>query len=446
MVYECAICEKSLRGFMSYDGFVCSDCVPYTLESSWRINQVPSRYGGLILTGDCTQEVISESQRNGLTIIIAKNSVIKDKKFSSGTVYNNLVTYEDCSFDRVLLNYTMRVDSDLLFTGCKGDVDISSGHKATIIASNMSIDGSIKHLKVFSSSIELKRVRIVDVETENSKITAYQRINIIKNVNSTIEQPEARECYVCKKMIDGQYTTMLNKKQVHSDCVLVHNSDKGNTLVVGDKKDAYGKFCIELEINSDYSSNYEQLLLDLIMAKCLRKCDGTVTDEFNTPIFKNEKEFLQFEPLFRSAVPYVNHAARTHIHVGVPQRLKEFCYANYHIFQDLTSYLEEFEYDTKRFFGCGFSGLCPAEVSNGGRFYWVNVCSHYQTIEFRLAQLTSWEQYLRVVRFYRELIKFIHQNVIKLPEYKTGGRVLNTTRQELNNKVLSFYHDYRHNN
>lgn len=421
----CVVCHQQATLFSRTSaGIVCYNCIPYNLSREAVINQRASYFENVITSEVPSEVLIVRHGNNYCTNVIVRDATITDKNITNILLYVSSVAFEGCKFDDVSLG-SIATYTSVRFHRCTGDLSVNRIASIVCDDCDMQLRSFTGILTCFDSTIILAGERLKECHLKNSHITASSQLDRVlrTNIDSTIKQPPTVNCFVCSVPIIGEITQHLAGKTVHQRCVERQPSSNGNTRTVGTKKDGYRMFSIELELNDDETDEYDDLLLDLIKMNCLRKCDGTVSDEFNTPIFNNEEEFLKFESVFTRAIPFVTESARTHIHIGVPERLKSFCYNNPMIFDELTECLQDTAEYLPDFFGCSFSTLCPASTSNFDRFRWINVCSHYQTLECRLAQLCSWPQYVTLVRFYRELIKHIHGLCVKLPEYREMEKI-----------------------
>lgn len=433
-----AVCSQTLNGP------VCFSCIPYNLSRPCVID-LPGENYERVLTSNAPDELFTHRRNEYNSNLLVRGATITGKTITHMVLYVTTVTFENCHFEDVTIG-CIAVNASINLNNCTGSLNDSRVSVVTCTESDLTLHNAIGTLTCFNSTVTLTGERLRECNLKNSHITASTNINAVlrTNIDSTIAQPPVVRCFVCEKTVVGERTERMAGKIVHHECVQQRSSSAGNDKKVGDKTDGLRTFSIELELNDDGTDRYDDLMLDLLKTGCIRKGDGTVTDEFNTPIFNNEEEFLKYEKLFTRAVPFVTESARTHIHIGVPERLKHFCYMNPMIFDELTDHLNEMPDCLCDFFGCSFSMLCPPSVSNHDRFHWINVCSHYQTLECRLAQLCSWKQYLDVVRFYRLLIKHIHSLCVRLPEYRHGEKIEDSaTLLLIQDSICKFYIDFQ---
>jgi hypothetical protein len=421
--------------------WVCYECVPYRMFDSWRINTTEAdRYS-------CAGVIATEPQyiKPSITTIIPNNTTIAGGNIRSSTVYVTDVTFIDCTFLNMDVN-RLSEQSNVTFIRCSGAVKLSSTQLVTMTDSDMLLSGSWHNMELTSSishflcrsvsgHITLKASTIfLDYMFPSYKVTC--------DATSIMNCPPPVPCYICKKDVKmGELLTVQDKK-VHSRCFNQQYSGTPNKKVQGLISDRLGKFSIELEVNNDYTDDFTSLLLSLMEKDFIRKSDGTVTDELVSPIFRRHADLLACEHLFRQAIPYVNASCRTHIHVNASNRLKVFLQKNTDVFDDLSEYLNNNRREVKHFFGCDFSSLCTPCVTAHDRFHYINVCSHYNTIEYRLAQLVSWQQYERLVTYYREFTRWLHRRCIKFSQYKEGGRLLTDELETLSGEILGYYQEH----
>jgi hypothetical protein len=194
-------------------------------------------------------------------------------------------------------------------------------------------------------------------------------------------------------------------------------------------------FSVEFEIKGD-SSGQRSRALALLPLGYLRAPDGTVDDEYKSPIYHSLCAFRSHLPALNTLRDLVNQACGTHLHVGMPQPLLEHLSGiRDEVFGPLIDHLLEKKEETEWFWGRTFCKYASSDLDDDYPCIWVR--RHYDTLEYRLPRFRSAEQYLGVVRFCRRLTSSLHRALLPL----AAGLEEADTPDQLGEDVLVLYRD-----
>jgi len=213
-------------------------------------------------------------------------------------------------------------------------------------------------------------------------------------------------CTLCQRNQTRQQDPLLG--WVCSCCLRAQSADTPNTLSLG-RASAFPSFSLEFEIAVDFQS-YDELRRALILLKhgFIRTKDGSVDEEYKSPIYRSLSPFQKVLPVLERLVDLVDGRCGTHLHVALPvkEQLRPLFKS---VFTPLIAYLEEHEEQTIAFWGRTFNDYASLLLGSG----WgcINPYTNYDTLEFRLPRFRSGVQYLAVVRFCRMVAHFLTQQL-----------------------------------
>jgi len=204
----------------------------------------------------------------------------------------------------------------------------------------------------------------------------------------------------------------LKPKRLNKLCERCSYQQPYSTTVTKRKYESHNglglTFGFELELACDDNTtnqDYQQLQERLIKAGFARTADGTVTDEYKSPIFGvphipgNLQKILTLASGFTSA-----DNVGTHIHIGGMARYANRRRHTYDIFCNLEQYLATHEESTVAIWGRDFGSFrhYPMTSEHGS---WL--AGRRETWEFRLARLVTYTQFAKLVKFLTTICMFI---------------------------------------
>ncbi len=164
-------------------------------------------------------------------------------------------------------------------------------------------------------------------------------------------------------------------------------------------------FSVEFEVAGE--SREESLrALTLLPLGYLRTHDGTVDDEYKSPIYHSLDAFRSHLPVLDTLRDLVTDACGTHLHVGFQRPLRWRLRSIFaEVFEPLADHLVWNADETDWFWG---RTTCYYASRNLDADYpCIRLSPWYDTLEFRLPCYSSAAQYLEVVRFCRRLTCYL---------------------------------------
>ncbi len=210
-------------------------------------------------------------------------------------------------------------------------------------------------------------------------------------------------CQVCHHLVEIEPHTVVG--QVCAPCLEQRDYQRTNKLEKGGWS-RLPRFSFEFEIDTQQQwSDLEQATI-LLRYGFLRTRDGSVSDEYKSPIYSDLRGLVPVLPVLESLQGLVLESCGTHIHVEChswalsPLRTQ--------VFGPLLSHLTAHQAETEAFWGRFFCHYARS-VFDGTRYEAFNLQSSQPTLEFRLPRFRSAAQFRQVVRFCRATVAEIDQ-------------------------------------
>ncbi len=199
-------------------------------------------------------------------------------------------------------------------------------------------------------------------------------------------------CQLCQALTSPETHPILGSPVCH-DCLVCHNYEDANERHAG-TTDGLPMFSVEFEVCDSSIRWQADRALILLKHGFLRTCDISVTDEYKSPMYLGLSAFQQVLPILDTLKYLVDNCCGTHIHIDCPAKQLVRIHQSA-LFSPLIHYLGTHKEETTNFWG-----RCTSDV--------VRTDTRYETVEFRLPRFRSGEQYLRVVRFCRQVGFFLN--------------------------------------
>jgi hypothetical protein len=210
-----------------------------------------------------------------------------------------------------------------------------------------------------------------------------------------------RKCCLCQeKSFECSWSELL-KGFICSECTTNRQGYSiANETCLGRPLKHLPAFSLEFEVSSRDRKALQQALV-LLKFQYRRTSDGTVDDEYKSPIYHSLRAFHKPLAVLHELRGLVNERCGTHLHVACAHKesLRE---VQAEVFSPLLDYMLAHPEQTIQFWGRFFSPYATAP--NIDRYHCFNLDSAYPTLEFRLPRFRSKDQYLRVVRFSRSVV------------------------------------------
>lgn len=201
-------------------------------------------------------------------------------------------------------------------------------------------------------------------------------------------------------------------------------------------------FSVEFEVHGSGSAC--ERALALLGCGYLRTADGTVSDEYKSPIYHSLAAFRPHVPVLHSLHDLVDCYCGTHLHIGFPSSLiGRLDYMRKAVFGSLMDYLEDNNDLTECFWGRSFCEFAGSSFFDS--YPWLRFPTRHNTLEYRLPRFRDGEQYLEVVRFCRRATYFLQQSLRTLeqqedPYGRQGAAArLGLTPAQMGDRLLVFY-------
>lgn len=211
-------------------------------------------------------------------------------------------------------------------------------------------------------------------------------------------------CVVCGRC-PGQEYTFLQPVVAFPVCSCCSSPVAAANLRRYGRSTSYlPEFSIEFEVRGATSER----AMELVLLGYLRTPDGTVDDEYKSPIYTSLDQFRYHLPALESLRDLVDDQCGSHIHIGFPSTLASLVTDHRNaIFGRLLDHIVQNPEATKQFWGrypCYYAGR-----SLDTSFPCIRTRSRYNTIEFRLPRFQSALQYLMVVKFCRQVTMYLRR-------------------------------------
>lgn len=236
-------------------------------------------------------------------------------------------------------------------------------------------------------------------------------------------------CMICRSGEPGTTRHPVLGGYVCLSCERRKSYSQANRIAVG-RMGRLPTFSVEFEVAAPFGcpESVNQALV-LLKHGFVRTYDGTVDDEYKSPIYCSVRAFRKPLAVLDTLRHLVDERCGTHLHVGF-QATGVLYAVRQEVFGKLIGYMHGHEAQTIHFWGRTFSPQAGANLQTEDRHVCINVGSRYPTIEFRLPRFRSADQYLAVVQFCRTATAFLNEefslNISRKPlePSQIGDRVL----------------------
>ncbi len=342
----------------------------------------------------------------------------------TGSDVNNVVVIGDCDLEvqaaQSALNY-WNVERDWDFLACDdsqlnnihvgGRLGRTHGNLVSCSLDNVTIDGEV-------------RVNLYQCKARRSTIKVVKMSRV--------------RCKVCKKWV-ARDTIYL--KGICNQCSARGLYSEPNGKIVG-RRSKHPTFSIEFEIqrlDEDDESTHEGDAepIELLQFGFTRNSDGSVDDEYKSPIYRDMRHFEEVLPLLDELADFVGPNCGTHVHVGFNPDIRGRLRRHWaFLFGGIESRMSQRTRETVAFWGRYFTDYASVSTSTGNRQHWVNLVSNKPTVEWRLCKFDHAKQYRAVVVFVREVSEYLDKElaVIRTAEELEGIR---NTLNEMYNKAVN---------
>jgi hypothetical protein len=205
-------------------------------------------------------------------------------------------------------------------------------------------------------------------------------------------------CQLCRTLVELEPHPILG--HACPRCLEQQNHFASNALEKGGWS-RLPRFSVEFEVDG---FQWDELQRATILLRYGYLCtqDGSVSDEYKSPIYTDLRGFTPALPVLESLADLVLDSCGTHLHVEF-HHLATLIPIKERVFGPLLAYLAQHQSETEAFWGRYF-GVYARPTYDTTRYTAFNVSSLYSTLEFRLPCFRSAAQYLRVVTFCRQLV------------------------------------------
>ncbi len=211
-------------------------------------------------------------------------------------------------------------------------------------------------------------------------------------------------CHVCHHLVEIEPHAVAGR--VCSLCLERRGKERPNKLEKGGWS-RLPRFSFEFEIDTQQRwSDLEQATI-LLRYGFLRTQDGSVSDEYKSPIYSDLRGLAPVLPVLEQLSGLVLENCGTHVHVechhawALAQRRTQ-------VFGPLLTHLAAHQAETEAFWGRFFCSYARA-AQDGTRYEAFNLQSSQPTLEFRLPRFRSAAQFRQVVRFCRAAVAEINR-------------------------------------
>lgn len=243
-------------------------------------------------------------------------------------------------------------------------------------------------------------------------------------------------CFLCgrQKARSACEQNRVLKQLICDRCTKVHDYTDKNTRRVG-RSSAIPPFSLEFEVAAPTYTLRSRLDRALVLVKYgfLRTYDGSVDDEYKSPIYQSLRAFYRPLGILHTLRDLVTVLCGTHLHVTMLHKTRLHA-IHEDVFDLLLTHIEQHCSETSEFWGREPNRY--AQLRNGTRFSCFNTHTIHDTLEFRLPRFRSAEQYLSVVRFCLHLTSYLDSCLD--PDRENSAAV---TPGLMAQRVLSLYQD-----
>ncbi len=210
-------------------------------------------------------------------------------------------------------------------------------------------------------------------------------------------------CQVCHHLVEIEPHTVVG--QVCGACLERQNYSNRNRLEKGGWS-KLPRFSFEFEIDTQQQwSDLEQATI-LLRYGFLRTQDGSVSDEYKSPIYSDLRGLAPVLPVLDSLQGLVLENCGTHLHVECSYTW-ELTALRTQVFGPLLMHLSTHQAETEAFWGRFFCHYARS-VFDDTRYEAFNLQSSQPTLEFRLPRFRSAAQFRQVVQFCRAAVAEIN--------------------------------------
>ncbi len=211
-------------------------------------------------------------------------------------------------------------------------------------------------------------------------------------------------CQVCHHLVEIEPHAVAG--HVCGACLERQNYSNRNRLEKGGWS-KLPRFSFEFEIDTQQQwSDLEQATI-LLRYGFLRTQDGSVSDEYKSPIYSDLRGLAPVLPVLEQLSGLVLDNCGTHIHVECSHTW-ELTALRTPVFGPLLAYLRDHQAETEAFWGRFFCHYARS-IFDDTRYEAFNLQSSQPTLEFRLPRFRSAAQFRQVVRFCRAAVAEINQ-------------------------------------
>lgn len=210
-------------------------------------------------------------------------------------------------------------------------------------------------------------------------------------------------CQVCHHLVEIEPHTVAG--HVCAQCLERQNYQRRNYKEKGGWS-RLPRFSFEFEIDVQQWGDLERATV-LLRHGFVRTHDGSVSDEYKSPIYSDLRGLVPVLPVLESLQGLVLESCGTHIHVECSHTWA-LTTLRQHIFGPLLTHLGEHQAETEAFWGRFFCSYARS-VFDDSRYEAFNLQSSQPTLEFRLPRFRSAAQFRQVVRFCRAAVAEINR-------------------------------------
>ncbi len=223
-------------------------------------------------------------------------------------------------------------------------------------------------------------------------------------MTTTMNRTTLHFCCVCRQKHEYCYWYEPLKGYLCPYCRLTPQPyDTANMTSLGLPLKHLPPFSLEFEVTSLDDHPASEALI-LLKYQYKRTSDGTVDDEYKSPIYSHLAAFRKPLAVLHNLRHLVTDYCGTHLHIGCRQkeRLREI---HAEVFSPLLDHMLTHPEQTVRFWGRFFTQYATAP--NVDRYHCFNLESCHSTLEFRLPRFRSAEQYRRLLQFCRRSVAYL---------------------------------------
>ena len=226
---------------------------------------------------------------------------------------------------------------------------------------------------------------------------------------------QEKKCCLCRATAFCCWNDTL-KGFVCPVCYHAFDHYSPNEKIIGKPGKRLPPFSFEFEVACSNPLGERQELeraMLLIKYGFKRTYDGSVDDEYKSPIYSHIRDVRKPLSVMDSLSDLVSDQCGTHLHVQCHHKrlLKPL---QGEVFSPLLTQMLTDSLETTRFWGRYF--CYHATPVNRDRYHCFSLESSYPTIEFRLARFRSAEQYLRLIKFARAAVAYLDTMLFEISQ------------------------------